>query len=198
MGGWRTSGVSGYIGMTRTGKTTLATRHALADTRRTGQPLLVVDCEEAQNFIGHPHAGDVEEVAESLFIARRPSPVWTPASAAEWDRFCRMLAVYGGVHILLDGAQEVGSWSKMRDPMRQALRRHGHGRLGPTTWHCVTHAPADLHRDFYRAMTHYLYVFRTSPGNDADRLRREYGLDVERITTLGRGDHEKVACGFEQ
>lgn len=197
MGGWKNGGANVYLGVTRSGKTTLAQKHMAADAARWKNPLVPLDLESALDWVGVPHAASADEVLESLYVRRQSPRVWTPNGEAERSKFFKAVSHWGAACILVDGLPMIADGHNFEEDFRQALYRWGHGRLGPTFWYLVAQRASLVHRHVFAA-ARTVYVFRQAPGADANRMYQEFNIPPGTSTTLPRGAHVPIPLGFPE
>lgn len=196
MGGWLEGGVKAYVGVTRCGKTTKAIADARTDSARTRFPIVTLDLGRSLSFASEPHAANVWEVLDDLYSKRVHPKMWCPASKEERAEFWRWVGHYGGAHVIVDEIKHIANSDYIEPAFANAVTVWGHGKLGPTTYYVTAQRPTFINRDLWQAFDE-LYVFRLAKGADAERMKREFGLDPEQTTTLERGQHVTVKLGFE-
>jgi hypothetical protein len=197
MGGWKSGGANVYLGVTRSGKTTLAKKHLEADAARWKNPVVTLDLESAMDWVDVPHAASADEVLEALYVRRQAPRVWTPRDLAERTKFFKAVSHWGGACVLVDGLPMIADGHNFEEDFRQALYRWGHGRLGPTFYYLVAQRASLVHRNVFAA-ARVVYVFRQAPGADAARMYAEFGIPPGTSTTLGRGAHVPIELGFPE
>lgn len=178
-----------YLGVTGSGKTTLALRHA-----REGPPFLAVDPLRIGDSWGLPRARNGIEAVRA--VLRRGSIVWSPASGDELDRaldrLYRASALGARRGILIDECWEYCSYRALSPILREGLRAHRHYRLD---WYLTTQIPCDLHAAVFAADP-LAHIFRLRRVRDIERVVAEWGLDPEKIKRLGVGEHLVAGGGF--
>ncbi len=177
MGGWKAGGANIYLGVTRSGKTTLARQHIDADAARWRHPVATLDLETASDWAGAPHAGSADEVINALYVLKKNPLPWTTTEdqVAERAKFFRTVAHWGAAGVLVDGVPMICDGHSFEKEFKNALYKWGHGKSGPTFWYLVAQRPSLLHRNAFAACR-IVHVFRQSPGADADRVLHEFEI----------------------
>lgn len=198
MGGILAGGVELFLGVTGSGKTTLAKKRQAEESARWKMPSVTMDLESAADWQDVPHAESVKEVLESLYVRRVSPRVWTPKTESERTLFFNTVAHWGGASILIDGLPMIFDAHNLDEQFRQALYRHRHGRLRlPVYWLLVAQRASLIHRHVFAACR-MVYVFRQAPGTDADRIFHEFDIPPDVSTKLERGKHEPITLGFPE
>lgn len=204
MGGWTSGGANIYLGVTRSGKTTLAQKHLVADSVRWKLPRVTLDFESAIDWANVPHAASADEVLDALYVRRVSPRVWTPRDERERAKFFMAVGFWGGACIMWDGMPMIADAHNLDEEARKCLYRWGHGKLGPTFHYIVSQRAALLHRNVGPAVR-CVYVFRQIPGVDADRMFKEFGIPQGNpkvpgsgSTAFVRGEHVPILLGFPE
>lgn len=200
MGGFLTGGASVYVGITGSGKTTLAQKHLLMDSRVSRFQRVIMDLEGARDWMHYPHAPSADHVLTSLYVNRQKGAplrtiIWTPKDERERAKFFMAVGYWGGVCVMVDGVPMIADGHNFEEEFRKALYKHRHGRIGPTFWYLVGQRMSLIHRHVFAACKS-VYVFRQAPGVDAKRAYEEFGIPVERSTSLKRGEPVPVLLSF--
>lgn len=197
MAGWLQGRVEVFVGITGSGKTTLARERQREFAARYGFPMGTLDLESAMDWAGDPHAESVDEVCNDLFVRRVSARVWTPRTREERSKFFRMVGEWGGVSLLIDGLPMIADAHDLDEDARQMLLRYRHGKIGPTSHELVAQRMSLIHRHVFAATTR-VFVFRQAPGVDADRVYHEFDFPPELSTKLERGAKHVVEMGFPE
>lgn len=178
-----------YLGVTGSGKTTLALRHA-----RAGPPFVAIDPVKIGDIWGLPRAPTGEDALRR--VIHRESCVWSPRSGAELDgvltRLYRATALGAPRGVLIDECWEYCSFRALSPVIREGLRAHRHYHL---SWYLTTQIPCDLHAAVF-ATDPLAHIFRLRRIRDLDRVEAEWGLDREKVSRLGRGEYITAGGGF--
>ena len=185
------SGVYWYLGVTRSGKTTLAKSHLAGDVAANGRPALVVNSQAVGNFSDVPHVFTVREAVVSLWSEGR-SVAFVPRSEEDFDLLMRAVRAAGRVNVLIDESFYWASSRYISPAFSQLLRTHQHSDVivRATTQHV-----ADVPQEALQTVT-ALYVFRCSAPRALDRLRTEFGLDSSAVSALPQGGFIEHRLGF--
>jgi hypothetical protein len=203
MAGWKIGGVDVYIGVTGSGKTTLAQAHRRKAADLYRLPCVTLDLEDASDWTGVPHALSAEEVLLTYCKARKSPRPWTPANQRERDKFFSAVAHWGGVAILVDGVPQMPEAHDIESEFCKALLKWRHGKLGPTFWFITAQRFALTPRTLYSA-ARYVRVFKQAPGRDAKRALEEFNIPMgdpkkpnSGSTAFARGQHVEILLGFD-
>jgi hypothetical protein len=197
MAGWKTGAVKVYLGMTGSGKTTLAQINRRQDADKNGFPCVTMDLEESLDWAHVPHAKDADEVLQKSLVERRTPRIWTPRDDRERAKFFMAAAHWGGICILIDGVPMIADSHYFEPEFRKALLRYRHGRLGPMYYYLTAQRASLMHRNVFTACQ-TVYIFRQAPGADADRVEHEFGIPPMKSTNLGRGENVPILLGFPE
>lgn len=191
------SGVYGYVGVTESGKTTLALEHLNLDIATTDFPALILDCMPAKNLSHLPHEPAPDAVYHKLFNLRE-SAVYTPKSVEEISEIFMMLHVAGTsqklpVHVLwdepvvtLDDGQVPMSVYKIDGRIAKALRGWQHNGC---SFRLCSQSIKDFHGVFFMCMPE-VYVFRLEREPDLDRVELMLKMPRQVIESLPQGKCE--------
>lgn len=195
MNGWNRGGVQLYCGKTRSGKTTAAIADAEAAAAETGYPIITLDLMRAMSFAHLPHALSGREVCEAAFVTRTRPKIWSPDTEEERAEFWRLLAYFGGCHVVVDEIRKMSSSAYVERGFVQAVNVWGHGKLGPTTYHLTAQRVGFVHRDIWPAFDR-VHVFCPAPGRDARIIEEELGVNRDDSESLEQGEQIIVELGF--
>src|SRR6185295_15080355 len=152
MGGFLTGGANVYVGITGSGKTTLAQQHLLLDSRAYRFPRVILDLEGARDWANFPHALSADQVLEACYVQRKElvrqgmkTIIWTPKSERERAKFFMAVGHWGGVCVMVDGVPMIADAHNFEDEFRIALYKHRHGKIGPTFWYLVGQRMSLMH-----------------------------------------------------
>lgn len=189
-------GVHIYVGITQSGKTTLAMNRMGEDIARDGLPALILDMGPALNFREIPHAKDPDEVTDKLY-GFRSHVFYTPAGEEDFLSVVQSVHQTGACHVLVDEVRWCQSNREIPLAFTKALRGWAHGKYGPVTWHCTSQRPGDLHGDFYACLVGTLHAFKPAPGPDTDRLVHDFAMNADQLRALRRGEFIPYVGGFD-
>lgn len=198
MGGIKAGGAEVFIGITGSGKTTLAQRRQYDAAMKWHLPRATLDLEGAQDWSTHPHAKNADEVLDSLYVKRTTARVWTPKDERERAKFFMAVGYWGGVACLIDGLPMIADAHNFEEEFRKMLYRHRHGQLQLPAFHYLVAQRASLvHRHVFAACR-WVFVFKQAPGVDARRIHEEFDIPPETSTKLERGAHVPILLGFPE
>lgn len=160
-----------YIGMPKSGKSTIMRAHVDALRRRDGESLFFIcDHDDSWNLQG----AEVFESIEQWWSYPRPCSVFRGVDSKEVAR----LAIDVGWSVYVDDECD-GALEDWRDdnPVREIVKRGRHlrnraGRVTAVTAMLATHRPANLPSDVI-GLFERIYVGKLQSYNDADRIYRE-------------------------
>lgn len=190
------TGIAWYVGVPNSGKSTLARAHAIRAAKENRWPLLVIDTERVANFRELDHARSVASVVERLW-KRRVSVAFTPNTTEEALAVFEAVHKAGRVNMVID---EAPAWfdarrgGRIREVILRLMRSHRHSkvRLFLTAHHLTGDVP-----DAAISCSPELFVFRCTSARSLDRLEAHFGLDRERVRSLGQYVFLRVFEGFE-
>jgi hypothetical protein len=186
------TGVSWYVGIPGSGKTTLAKQHLARLVVETGWPALVLDSTGVDQLKDVRHARSIREVIEWVWGAGEHA-AYLPNDAQEVDRLVAACLDPGRVNLLVD---EAHTWLSARrglaGPLLRLMRahRHAHANVLLTTQHLSGDIPQEA-----LSCAPRLYVFRCTAPAVLDRLRAE-GLDPAQVQVLDRWKFMEHYSGF--
>jgi hypothetical protein len=204
MAGWTDGGVDIFLGVTGSGKTTLARVRQGEDCARLGLLPVTLDLESAADWAAYPHAQSVDEVLHCLYVLKAAPRIWTPRDIGERTKFFKLASHWGRVAIVVDGLPMICNGDYFEPEFRNALYRWRHGKLGPGVWYLTAMRASLTHRDTFSACRRVL-VFKQAPGADAGRMWKEFKIPEGNpkipgsgSTAFVRGQHETIELGFPE
>jgi len=183
-----------YVGISRSGKTSLALADLWDDVRETGFPWIILDLARAENFGMWDHLPSRAALFRRVFSEGRGG-IYTPEEGEDTDLTFAMLHAGGGVHVLIDEAYWICSVNRITVNLSRCLRDYAHagGGIG-NTYRLTTQHVGDIHRDAFAALTEWR-VFRCIYDNHLDKLRT-YGFNPDEIRALPQYAHVSQRPGF--
>jgi len=187
------TGGAWYVGVTGSGKTTLALQHAGEASRENGWPVLAIDTGGVDQLAHVPAARSVSELVRQVWSEGVHARI-VPNDQNDVDDVVNACLHFRHVNLIVDEAADwIDSARGARSPLMKLLRRHRHARarIFLTTQHLSADVPQ-------RALScgPALYVFHCDSGAVLDRLERDYGLDRGTVRNLPRGKYLRVQLGF--
>ena len=187
------TGVSWYVGIPASGKTTLAGHHAADFVARSGWPCIVVDTEGAAQADIAQRAASLSDVIE-LAWGERQSCAWQPDDLREVVALAHAAREAGQVALLIDEAAcYVTSRRGREGPILRLMRAHRHAqvRLYLTTQHLSGDVPQEA-----ISCAPDLFVFRNEARVVLDRLEADYNLPRDVVSKLPQGAYLHKRLGF--
>lgn len=197
-----TPGVTLYVGIRQCGKTTKAKENIGRTVEETGWPVLTLNATGADNLNYYRHVETCLEAARSIWDERRHAAIIPRAGRLTADNPAvdevRLLMgaatnkQAGRAVILLD---EFGFWARgnhVPEEIMNALRTPTHTSLDI---HLTTQHLGDLNPAVFQCVS-VAHIFRVSGDSAKDRVRKIFGLDPEKVSALGQGEHLTVKMGF--
>ncbi len=188
--------MSWYVGLPKSGKTSLALNNALASARSSGVPLILIDSGEVTQFEKLPRYS-VSDVIEACWAEPRCQVAhFVPRSREELWSLCRAIRKGKNVVVLVDEAAFwLGGHTSSSDELLRLLRstQHSQTELHLTTQHLSGDVPSAA-----LSCTSDLFVFKASSPRVLDVLEKDYGIPRERVSALGQLEFLKHRIGFEQ
>jgi hypothetical protein len=133
-----------------------------------------------------------------IYVKKQDAPPWTPRDERDRSKFFMAVAYWGGVSLLIDGLPMIADAHNFDEELRKMLYRHRHGQMRLPAYHFLVAQRASLvHRHVFAAVR-WVYIFRTAPGVDADRIEHEFAVKPEITTKLERGAHVPILLGFPE
>lgn len=198
MAGVKAGGAEVLLGVTGSGKTTLAQKRQYLAKIKWSIPRATLDLEGAADWAHIPHAQSADEVLESIYVKRVDARVWTPRDERERCKFFMAVGYWGGVSLLVDGLPMIADAHNFDEEFRKMLYRHRHGQLRLPAYHFLVAQRASLvHRHVFAACR-WVWIFRQAPGVDADRIEHEFGVLPSVSTQLERGANVPILLGFPE
>lgn len=187
------TGTAWYVGIPKSGKTTLARAHAIEAARENRFPILVIDSEGVAQLEGFAHARSVEHARAAVF-ERRLSCAYHPNDREEVWELLRSCRKPGRVNVLIDEAHLwLSAGSSSRDPMLQLMRSHRHARvrLFLTTQHLSGDVPQAA-----ISCAPEVFVFRCTGQPTLDRMETQWGIRPEVARNLRQFHYLRHYEGF--
>lgn len=189
------TGARWYIGITRSGKTTLALEHAAQLWHASSWPLLVLDGERDRRFnaFPRPRRDDPSGLPELLWSGARLAAI-TPRDE-DFERVIELTARPGRLIVFVDGAHRwLSAHEHVQAPLVAALREHAHRQVALllTTHHLSGDVPAVA-----VALAPDVYMFRTTSRGTLKLVRDEFGVDPSLIRSLAQFEYLRISPGFQ-
>ena len=134
---------------------------------------------------------NVRDALISIY-ADRCHVAYTPDSPEDVDRLAAGLRAGGKAIILIDEARYWLSSHQISRDLSRLMRIWQHSKL---IIRCTTQRLEDIHQDAM-ACTNEMYVFRCTSPRTLERLEREFGMDVNKVKSLERGQFITWRGGF--
>lgn len=183
-----------YVGIPDSGKTTLAIDHALGAQHGNRWPVLVLDAEGAGQMAQFERASTVAEALRLVWGDEPRNAVYAPPTVQEANAIGRAAFMVGHVNLILDGAHAwLGARMAVSGPLVRLMRAHRHApaNIFATTHHLTGDTPQTV-----LSLAPLLYVFRCTAEPVLDFLRRNYGIDPERVRGLEQAHYLRISPGF--
>ena len=177
------SGVYWYVGVTGSGKTTLALEHIRKTISLTRYPLLTINTHGARNLAQLPHVNSVKAAVRKVWGARRHA-AFIPKTSEEVGALLKAARAGGRAIILID---EAAAWINQytSEEVMATFRVHRHSRL---YIYCTTQSLGEISPRALQTTTR-LHAFRNVSARVLERLEKEFQFDREKVRNLPRGEH---------
>lgn len=187
-----------YVGVTESGKTTLAVRHAESCASRLRLPLLVVDSFRAAGLSRFPHVGTVAAALSALYaggpVALFPGGV-SGDGPGDVARLCAGARAGGRCVVLLDELRPWITPGRLPAPLSLLFRSYAHSAVALFV---TTQSPADLPSEVYQCAK-TVFCFRNDSARALRLLGEEFPGAAGRlggVSVLGRGEFVVVDRSF--
>lgn len=182
-----------YIGTTGSGKTTRAFADISQAIKDNGNPGLIINSQGVAPLAGVTHYDTWQEVARAVWNdKKRKNAAFIPSHSREVENIFHLARTLKNVNILFDEAAFFVSARHVPKPIELAFRTHLH--TGLNIYGTSQHA-SDLSPLVYQTLTG-LYVFRCTSPRVLERINKEYGIDIEKVKNLARGECVFMGGGF--
>lgn len=187
------TGSNWYIGVPGSGKTTLAKAHALAESRRNGCPVLVLNSEGVAQFEGFPTTRSRRAAIRAVW-GSRASCALIPAGAADVRAVIAAAHNPGRINLLID---ETSAWLSARSgasaELLALMRAHRHAGLN--LYLTTQHLTGDVPQAAFSCAPH-VYIFRCTAPAVLERIERTWGIEPGRVRKLRQFQYLHVYEGF--
>ena len=183
-----------WHGVPGCGKSTAMHARTRADIEGSGLPCIVLDPGRVDQWAGVPHVPTLSGVYDLAWSKR--AHVAIAADADEEERICEALLLHsrgaGGFILVIDELREYASGRAVGEALVQLARRHRHARV---EIRMGTQSIGDLRTELLAAVD-TIWTGRNSAPYNLEALERRYGLDPERVRTLGVGEFMETRVGM--
>jgi hypothetical protein len=188
------TGVRWYLGIPRSGKTTLALAHLWELCARTRNPAVIIDTEGVQQLDQVEHVHTVRDVVRLAWGERR-HVAFEPNGPKDLAAVLRAVRHPGRVNLLVDEAHVwLSARSHSSAPLFRLMRSHRHSQLNLLL--TAQHFSGDVSQTALSCAPR-LFLFRCTSQAVLDKVESELRIDPRRIAALGQYRYLEHFQGFD-